>query len=123
LILWYNQDDTKELKMKDIVNDRVNEAQAELKKREDKLNKLIQSAKGKKVSAEFTEGAKILADMIKGQTEIIDKVVFETPKTMLEQRRNLQLATGDMNQTPKEFMKNSTDLMDMMLDTLEGMVH
>ena len=108
--------------MADLINDRVNEAQAQLKKRADRLNKVVKSANGKKVSSEFTKGVEILSNMIKGQSEIIDKVVFEVPKTRLEQMRNLQLATGNMNQTPTEFMKDSTDLMDMMLETLEGMV-
>ena len=56
------------------------------------------------------------------QSEIIDKAVFETPKTRLEQMRNLQLTTGGMGQTPTEFLKKTTDAMDSMLSALEGMV-
>ena len=40
--------------MVDIINKRVNEAQEQLQKRADKLKKLVQSANGKKVSAEFS---------------------------------------------------------------------
>lgn len=108
--------------MADIVNDRVNEAQALLLERGEKLKKLVESVKGKKVSKEFTEGARILSDMISSQSKLIDDVVFETPKTKLEQMRNLQLTTGGMNQTPTEFLKPSTDTMDAMLNALEKMV-
>lgn len=108
--------------MADIINDRVNEAQAQLQKRADKLNKLVQSAKGKKVSSEFARGAELLSNMIQNQSEIIDNAVFKEPKTRLEQMRNLQLTTGNMNQTPTEFMKSTTDAMDIMLDTLADMV-
>lgn len=108
--------------MVDMINKRVNEAQQLLQERADKLKKLVQSANGKNVSAEFTRGATLLADMIKGQSEIIDKAVFETPKTRMEQMRNLQLTTGGMNQTPTEFLKKTTDAMDSMLSALEGMV-
>lgn len=47
---------------------------------------------------------------------------FETPKTRLEQMRNLQLTTGGMGQISTEFLKKPTDAMDIMLSALEGMV-
>lgn len=105
-----------------IINDRVNEAQALLGLRAKRLEKLLKTTQGKKTSDAFKEGTRILADMIKGQSDIIDTFVFDAPKSRLEQMRNLQLTTGGMNQTPTQFLKPATDAMDMMLDQLEKMV-
>ena len=108
--------------MADIVNDRVNEAQAEMLKRAKKLEKLLATARGKKVSAGFLEGANLVKDMIETQTRMYDAVVFEAPKTALEQNRNLMLMTGNMNQSVKEGIKPVTDALDSMLAALEQMV-
>ena len=106
----------------DIFNKRVNEAQALLALRAKRLEKLLKSSQGKQQSEGFKEGTRILSELIKGQSEIIEGMVFDKPKTHLEQMRNLQLTTGAMNQTPTEFLKPTTDAMDMMLDQLEKMV-
>ena len=66
-----------------------------------------------------SEGAKIVAEMISGQSKLIDKLVFKAPKTAIEQMRNLQLATGNMNQTPAQGIKTTTDAIDSMLEALE----
>ena len=107
--------------MSDIVNDRVNEAQALLKVRADRLEKLVAKTKGKKVPKQFTEGVELVANLISGEAQIIDKIVFDAPKTYLEQMRNLQLATGGMNKTPAEYLKSATGTIDTMLEMLEGM--
>ncbi len=106
----------------DIFNSRVNEAQALLAVRAKRLEKLLKSSQGKPQSEGFKQGTRILSEMINGQSEIIDGLVFEEPKTRLEQMRNLQLATGGMNETPTQYLKPATDAMDMMLDQLEKMV-
>lgn len=108
--------------MVDIVNNRVNEAQAELQKRAVRLEKLVKQTKGKKTSASFQEGVKLLSEMIEGQSKLIDTIVFDAPKSRLEQMRNLQLTTGAMNVSPTQHIKPATDAMDMMLSTLEDMV-
>lgn len=107
--------------MADVVNSRVNEAQAELKKRADRLERLVARNKTKKVPMAFAEGVKLVSDMITGQAMLIDKVVFEAPKSHLEQMRNLQLMTGNMNQAVKDGIKASTDAIDAMLSSLEEM--
>ena len=104
--------------MSDIVNERVDAAQQELQKRADRLRKIIES-KGKNRTKAFDEGAKIVAEMISGQSKLIDKLVFKAPKTAIEQMRNLQLATGNMNQTPAQGIKTTTDAIDSMLEALE----
>ena len=108
--------------MADLVNDRVNAAQALLQQRANRLRQLVEKSKNKKTSAEFQNGVEILANMIKGQSEIIDGMVFREPNTGLEQMRNLQLTTGGMNQTPAQFLEPLTTAMDAMLDQLESMV-
>ena len=108
--------------MADVINHRVNEAQAILTLRAKRLERLVKSTQGKQTSEAFKEGTRILAEMIKGQTDIIDTFVFEAPKTRLEQMRNLQLTTGGMNETPTQFLKPTTDTIDMMLEQLENMV-
>ena len=105
-----------------LVNKRVNEAQALLTARAKRLEKLLKSTDVKKQSDGFKEGTRLLSEMIKGQSEIIDNMVFVEPQTRLEQMRNLQLTTGGMNETPTQFLKPATDAMDMMLDQLEKMV-
>lgn len=107
--------------MADLINDRVNEAQALLAVRAKRLEKLLKSTQGKKQSDGFKEGTRLLSEMINGQSKIIDGMVFDEPKSHLEQMRNLQLTTGGMNQTPAQFLKPTTDAMDMMLDQLESM--
>lgn len=107
--------------MADVVNDRVNEAQAILKERAERLNRLVNKTKGKKLSAQFAEGVRLVSDLIKGESEIIDALVFDAPETYLEQMRNLQLATGGPSEKPAEHLKNATDAIDTMLETLEGM--
>ncbi|MBP5707588.1 MAG: hypothetical protein J6W79_01165 [Alphaproteobacteria bacterium] len=107
--------------MADIVNDRVNEAQALLKKRADKLESLIKKTKGKKVPKQFSEGMKLVADLISNEAQLIDKMVFDVPTNALEQMRNLQLVTGGMNETPTEHLKSMTGTIDGMLEILEDM--
>ena len=107
--------------MVDIVNDRVNEAQSVLKQRAERLERLVKSTKNRKMSAAFNEGINILQEMISGQSELIDKLVFEAPKTAIEQMRNLQLTTGGMNETPTEFLSNLTGAIDGMFAQLEEM--
>ena len=107
--------------MADVFNDRVNEAQAQLQLRAKRLEQLLRQTKGKNVSADFKKGTELLAEMIDGQTKLIDTLVFEMPKSRIEQMRNLQLATGRMNQSPTEFIKTATDAIDAMLQQLEKM--
>ena len=107
--------------MADIVNDRVNEAQSLLKQRADRLEKLVKSTKGKKMSEGFNEGVELLTKMISSQSDLIDKLVFEAPKTAIEQMRNLQLTTGGMNETPTKFLSNLTGAIDGMFAQLEKM--
>jgi len=107
---------------KDIVNERVDEAQALLKQRADRLEKLVKQTENKKVSRAFYDGAVLVGNMIKGQNDLIETMVFKTPKTYLEQMRNLQLTTGGMNQRPAEYLQNFTSVVDSMLNTLEDMV-
>ena len=83
----------------DIINDRVNTAQMELDKRAKKLQRIIAASRGKKTSVGFDQGVKLVTEMIRGQSELIDKIVFDSPKTALEQQRNLMLITGNMNQS------------------------
>ncbi len=107
--------------MADIVNERVNAAQAELQKRATRLQRIVKNAQGKKNVAGFQEGVKLVSQMIEGQSKLYDVVVFDAPKTALEQQRNLMLATGGMNQTVPEGIKAATDAIDSMLNTLEQM--
>ena len=109
--------------MADIVNERYAKAQALVQARADKLEELIKRTKGKNFPkrAAFDEGVKHLANLIKGESEILDTVIFDTPKTMVEQMRNLHLTTGNANQTVAEGMKSATDAMDCMLKALTQM--
>ena len=122
LDLWYNTTEIdKGIVMADIVNQRVNIAQQELLKRANRLKRIVASTKGKATSAGFSEGVRLVSDMIDGQSKLLDTVVFDAPKTALEQERNLMLMTGGMNQTVQEGIKASTDAIDAMLHTLEQM--
>ncbi len=107
--------------MADIVNERVNAAQAELQKRKKKLDRIVANAKASKKSAAFTQGVALVTQMIEGQSKLLDTIVFDAPKTALEQHRNLILTTGTMNQTVQEGIKSTTDAIDSMLHTLEEM--
>ena len=53
--------------MADIVNDRVNTAQAELAKRASALKRIVAKSKTKKLAPGFNEGVKIVSQMIEGQ--------------------------------------------------------
>ena len=108
--------------MTDIVNERVNEAEKVLLQRAKKLESLVNKAKGKKVAEGFKEGVNIVSDMINGHVKMIETMVFDEPKTALEQTRNLALVTGGMNKSPAEHLKSITDPVDTMLATLEGMI-
>lgn len=99
----------------DYVNDRVNAAQAEIAKRAKRLE-MITKRPGAK-SAAFKEGAKLLADIIDTQSKLLDTVVFDAPKTYLEQTRNLALITGGAH-TP---LNKEYAYMDSMLDVLDDM--
>lgn len=105
----------------DIVNERVNTAQSELDKRAKRLNRIVASARGKKTSVGFDQGVKLVSEMIRGQSELIDAMVFDSPKTALEQNRNLMLITGNMSQSVQDGIKPATDAIDSMLSTLEQM--
>ena len=107
--------------MADIVNKRVNEAQQELQKRAEKLKRIVDKTKGKKMSNGFTDGVKIVSQMIEAQSKLIDTIVFDAPETRIEQHRNLMLATGTMSQTVKQGIKPATDAIDSMLEMLEQM--
>lgn len=104
---------------KDMVNSRVDAAQAEIAKRAARLRDIV-SRPGKKSPA-FEEGAKLLADMIEQESKMLDVMVFDAPKTAIEQQRNLMLMTGKMNQTPVEGIVATTGAMDGMLDILDAM--
>ena len=108
--------------MSDIVNERVDEAQRELMLRAKKLEALVKGAKGKKLSPGFKEGVSLTIKMIEGQAELYDKLIFDAPKTALEQRRNLMLLTGSMNQSVKEGIKTTTEAIDSMIASLQAMV-
>lgn len=103
----------------DIVNERVNAAQAEIAKRAVRLEKIVKRP-GQK-NAAFKEGAKLVAEMIENQSKLLDTVVFDAPKTYLEQTRNLGLATGGIHTPIKEGMSPATDAIDSMLDILDEM--
>lgn len=107
--------------MADIVNQRVNIAQQELLKRANKLKRIVAASKGKAASPGFSEGVRLVSNMIDAQSKLLDTVVFDAPKTALEQERNLMLMTGTMNQTVQEGIKSATDAIDAMLHTLEQM--
>ena len=107
--------------MADIVNDRVNAAQAELQKRKNRLNRIVANTKATKKSAAFVQGVELVSQMIDGQSKLLDTVVFDVPKTALEQHRNLMLATGTMDKTAAEGIRTATDAIDSMLHTLEEM--
>lgn len=107
--------------MPDIVNQRVDIAQKEMKKRAARLERIVKSAGVKKNSAGFAEGLRLVSDMIRGQSELYDAVVFDAPKTALEQQRNLMLITGAANQSVQEGIKPATDAIDAMLNMLEQM--
>lgn len=107
--------------MADIVNDRVNTAQAELAKRASALKRIVAKSKTKKLAPGFNEGVKIVSQMIEGQSKLLDAVVFDTPSTALEQQRNLMLMTGAMNQSVQEGIKYATDAIDSMLHALDEM--
>ncbi|MBR4891898.1 MAG: hypothetical protein IKZ34_01815 [Alphaproteobacteria bacterium] len=107
--------------MADYVNKRVNDAQEELKKRSEKLEKIVKKAGNARKNQGFAEGVEIVSNLIRGQSELYDAMVFKAPKTALEQHRNLMLCTGSMNQTVKDGIKPTTDAIDAMLSALEEM--
>ena len=106
---------------KDIVNDRINTAQMELGKRAKRLERIVAAAGPKKKNEGFKRGVELVSGMISGQAELLDALVFEAPKTQLEQHRNLMLMTGSMKQSVQEGIKTTTDAIDSMLNTLEQM--
>lgn len=108
--------------MTDIVNQRVNEAKMELQLRAQRLEKLLNRAKGKNMTPAFQEMAQLTMKMIDSEVKSYDEMIFLEPKTVLEQHRNLMLLTGKMNQTVKEGIKPATDAIDTMIQTLESMV-
>ena len=105
----------------DLVNERVNIAQHELAKRAKRLDSIIANARGKRVAVGFERGTQLVRELIDKQSELYDAIVFEAPKTALEQNRNLMLMTGTMNQSVQEGIKTATDAIDAMLHTLEQM--
>lgn len=109
--------------MADVVNERFFAAQAELEKRAKRLERIVQKTKGKPKNEGIAQGIKLVGEMISGQAQLLDTMVFETPKTALEQQRNLALATGNANQTVQEGMRSTTDAIDCMLDMVEQMAN
>ena len=105
----------------DIVNERITIAQHEMEKRAKRLLAIKSRANGKKMAPGFQEGINLLAEMIANQSELYDKLVFEAPKTALEQQKNMMLLTGDMSQTVQQGIKPATDAIDSMLDAIEQM--
>ena len=105
----------------DLVNERVNIAQQELAKRAQRLDRLVASRRGKMNAVGFDRGVELVREMIENQSKLYDVVVFDMPKTALEQHRNLMLTTGTMNQSVQEGIKTATDAIDAMLHTLEQM--
>lgn len=105
----------------DTVSSRVVTAQEELQKRAKRLNQLLKQTQGKRMSADFNEGIDLVRQMIDGHSKLINTMVVDSPKTGLEQQRNLMLATGNMSQTVQEGIKSTTDAIDSMLNTLEQM--
>lgn len=109
------------MEKKDIVNERVNIAQQEIAKRAERLEQIVAKSRGKHVAVGFKRGLELTREMIDKQSKLYDAVVFEAPKTALEQQRNLMLMTGTMNQPVQEGIKAATDAIDAMLNTLEQM--
>lgn len=107
--------------MADIVNERVDLAQQELQKRAERLKQIVAANKGKSLGPGFTEGIKLVSKMIEDNSKLIDTLIFDAPKTALEQHRNLMLVTGNMSQTVAKGMKSTTDAIDGMLHALEEM--
>lgn len=90
-------------------------------KRAKRLERIVKSAGNKKSAGGFIEGAKLVASMIEKQSKLYDTLVFDAPKTALEQQRVLMLTTGTMNQSVTDGIKSATNAIDAMLDTLEQM--
>ena len=105
----------------DYVNERVNIAQQEILKRAKRLERIARSTQGKKPVAGLREGIELVREMIENQSKLYDVVVFDTPKTNLEQHRNLMLMTGGMDQSVQEGIKAATGAIDSMLDAIEQM--
>jgi hypothetical protein len=105
----------------DYVNERVNIAQQEILKRAKRLERIARSTQGKKHVAGLREGIELVREMIENQSKLYDVVVFDTPKTNLEQHRNLMLMTGGMDQSVQEGIKAATGAIDSMLDAIEQM--
>ncbi len=106
----------------DIVNERISAAQKELEKRARRLQTIAARGRAKKVSDGFKEGIDLVAEMIENQSKLYDTLVFDTPKTALEQQRNMMLLTGSMSQSVQQGIKSTTDAIDSMLDAIEQMV-
>ena len=121
IILAYIKTKVKVMAKQDLVNERVNTAQQELAKRAQRLDRLVASRRGKMNAVGFDRGVELVREMIENQSKLYDVVVFDMPKTALEQHRNLMLATGTMNQSVQEGIKTATDAIDAMLHTLEQM--
>ena len=121
IILAYIKTKVKVMAKQDLVNERVNIAQQELAKRAKRLDSIIANARGKRVAVGFERGTQLVRELIDKQSELYDAIVFEAPKTALEQNRNLMLMTGTMNQSVQEGIKTATDAIDAMLHTLEQM--
>ena len=110
--------------MSDVINERVDSAMAEIEVRAQKLKKIKEMARAKNMLKDpgISDGIAIADKMISGQQKLIDQVVFEAPKTRLEQLRNLSLMTGNPNQSVKTGIKKFKDAIDEMLGMLETMV-
>lgn len=108
--------------MADIVNDRVNTAQAELAKRANELKRIVAKSKTKKLGPGFNQGVETVSQLIEGQSKLLKTLVNDMPRTDLEQLRNLMLMTGTMNQSVQEGIKSTTDAIDSMLRTLDEMI-
>lgn len=108
--------------MPDVVVQRVAGAQALLLERAERLKRLLKRAENRKVPEKFVEGAELVQQLIEGESELINNMTIDAPRTRLEQIRNLHLATGDASQSVEEGMKTTTTAIDSMLDLLEDML-
>ena len=71
--------------------------------------------------SENSETIKRISNAVEKNSIDFELGYVDSPKTALEQQRNLMLATGNMSQTVQEGIKSTTDAIDSMLNTLEQM--
>lgn len=99
--------------MADIIDNRVNEAQAQLAAYSKRLEFLIKSAQGKQQSGTFRDCIRILEELIKDQSEIIDS--YNASKN-----KNGQIYKFKGNTS--QLVNPTINAMGIMLNQLEKMV-